>query len=226
MKDKVNYQKIKVLYIMLGVLAMLSCSSLKKIITGVEPLIDRLEFSRYEVDPGDTLTVRVRVSEGDTPLQYDWEADGGQFHAPVDEATVVWQAPVTGGTYRIRVEVSNDIGEDSESRDVTVRSWADPAVSLYSPSPGEYYAQYTRIDILAQATHDNGIRALRLFINDDLKMTLGGHAAAEYAFQEIELDEAGPAEIRVEAEANTTGAMGVDIVTVNVEGIVIGKPKD
>ena len=201
----------------------MGCSSLDKLINGKAPEIDRISFSRYEVDPGDTLTAAVLIDEGDTPMQYEWTCTGGQLLPPDDGASVTWRAPVTGGRYQIKVKVINDIGTDKAEQEVTVRSYTNPVLSLLSPAEGAYYTQYQRIPVEVSATHDNGIRVIRLFVNDTLRASLDGSANMEYRFENVLLNLAGPTEIKVAAEANTTGALSQDSVRVHVEGIVPGK---
>ena len=106
---------------------------------------------------------------------------------------------------------------------MTVRSYTNPSVSLTSPEEGSYFTQYQQIHISVSARHDNGIRVLRLFLNDTLRFSLDGHSSVDYQFTNIELNTAGSTKIKIEAEARNTSTLGADSISVNVEGIVVGK---
>jgi hypothetical protein len=200
-----------------------ACQSLDKLINGKEPVIDRFLLSRYVVDPGDTLTITVLLQEGTEPLTYSWQAEEGQYIQPTDAATVTWQAPARGGTVKLTAKVSNDMGSDKHAQDVTVRSYVNPMVALRAPRDGIYFTQFQQINVEASASHENGIEALHLFVNDTLRSTLAGQTSSGYVFEQVLLGQSGLCKLKVEAEARTTGVVGKDSVTVHVEGIVIGK---
>jgi len=204
-------------------LLLVSCNSLDKLINGVAPEVERITLTQYEIDPGDTLTASVVVDTGDDPMQFEWSVNGGQLLPPTDGSSVIWRAPVTGGQYRLKVKVSNEIGTDKAEQNITVRSYINPVISIQSPLGGQFFTQYQRIPVAVSASHDNGIRALRLFTNDTLRASLDGSAAQSYLFQNVLLGVAGQMEIKIEAVANTTDAVNADSVFINVEGIVPGK---
>jgi len=202
---------------------MAACNKLDKLINGVAPQIDRIDLSSYEVDPGDTLTATVIIAEGDEPMTFQWSCSAGQFLPPVDGEQVRWKAPVTGGAYIIKVGVENDIDKDKAEQELTVRSYTNPAVSITSITTGEYFTQYEVLNITATAIHDNGIRTVKLYLNNGLYSTHDGHSQNRYTFNDVQLETAGSVEIRIVAEARTTSSIGSDTVTIQVEGIILGK---
>lgn len=188
------------------------------------PVIVSLEMSAYEVDPGDTVRVTVTVQDSkDDVLHYEWSTNGGQFIQPLDRPDVRWKAPAVGGSFTITVTVSNEKKSSSQSGTITVRSYLRPYVEILSPKNGEYYVQYTTLNVRVQAQHSNGIHSLSLYVSDTLRTVESGHPGEQYDFMYQLSDSAGSTEIKVEAIANTTGTMGKDSVNIVIEGIVLGK---
>ncbi len=189
------------------------------------PEIVALSLSALLVDPGDTLTAAAELKEMDDPtLEYHWSADGGQFLAPADGPLVHWKAPSVGGTYEIRLMVSNDKKEsEPAAQQVTVRSYSAPYVRIITPADGDIWRQYSTIDITAEADHQNGVETVSLYVNDDLKSTLDGNDSGDYQFSCLLDEPAGVQTIRIDAVAKITGITGSDSVRIRVEGIVIGK---
>jgi hypothetical protein len=202
---------------------LLSCSS-DLLNPDKKPEISSLTLDRYEVDPGDTVTVVVTVRDSkNKALAYGWTASGGQILLPSDQATARWKAPSTGGSYRIKVTVAE--GEKSASRttDVTVRSLVLPDVMILSPQAGAYVIQHDSLSVTARARHDNGIERVRLFINGDLKKTADGGSGENYSFICMVDEPSGGATVRVEAVARVTHLTRSDSVRITIEGLVPGK---
>lgn len=205
------------------IIGMLHCST--DLFEGPKPpTIVSLVMSAYEVDPGDTVQVTVTVEDDDDrTLRYEWSASGGLLIPPSDRAQVLWQAPAVGGEFSITVRVSNEEESASRSGTVTVRSFLKPYVEIQSPEDNDYFVQHSTIEIQIKARHNNGINQVRLYIDDTLRITQTGHSSEQYNFSYVLIDPAGPAEIKVEAVANTTATVGQDSIDIFIEGIVIGK---
>jgi hypothetical protein len=190
------------------------------------PVIVNVEATSYEVNPGDTIRASVNVKNSDKDiLKYEWTSNGGYFIPPYDQTFIYWKAPSEGGNYQIEVKVSNEEKSSTRSVTITVRSEQAPYVEILSPERGEYFAQYSTLDIQAIARHDNGIQQVKLYINDLFRDNKNGQSSDKYNFSYrlTESDSAGVTEIKIEAVANTTGKVGIDSVEINIEGIVLGK---
>ena len=189
------------------------------------PVVDRVTAESYEVDPGDTLRVQVNVGQPNGEfLRFEWSESGGQILQPSDSAGVLWVAPMTGGTYRVSVKVSNEHKSASwETIEVTVRSFVKPAVHIVTPpADGLSVVQYSLFTLEVRAIHSNGIHHVNFYINDHFQRQVSGHPDPAYSLA-FEILDVGAVELKVEAVANVTGTAGTDSVTVNVEGIVLGK---
>jgi hypothetical protein len=189
------------------------------------PKILSVECSAYTVDPGDTVDVSAILTNASDPgLDYRWTAEGGSFLPPVNQPQVQWKAPAVGGVYRITLTVANnDKVSDPYSQSVTVRSFAAPYVDIITPADNSVYLQYSRVEVTAQANHQNGIESVSLYLDETFISRVNGTASEEYRFT-FQIDEqAGIHMLRIEAVAGTTGVIGADEVAVRVEGIVLGK---
>lgn len=190
-----------------------------------EPVLDRLIASAYEVDPGDTVTVYVQVLEpnGDV-LKYEWSANQGNLIQPTDLDTVRWVAPAQGGTTSIRVKVLNEHDKSAESSvSITIRSYTKPFVQIQSPKDGDFVIQNSDVDIRVHATHQNGISRLELWVAGVQVETRAGNHSNNTTFTHHITEPAGSVLISVLAVANTTQAVGSDSLTINVQGIILGK---
>lgn len=189
------------------------------------PVIQSLNLSANEVDPGDTIKITVQLKDMEDPtLVYNWTADGGQFLAPGNEPAVFWKAPAVGGEYHIELIVSNNKKQSApESRTITVRSYAAPFVEIVSPVDGSLFIQYTTIQIQAIANHQNGIETVRLYINDQFQSEIEGKSTEDYQFTYSLSGPEGVNKIRADAVAKLTGVIGSDSVQVRVEGVILGK---
>ncbi len=219
-----NLQKSFILTIcVLVFLTILGCSSdIFEIVKS--PEIESMTLSAYEVDPGDSVRITLKVKNTDSVLHYNWSANGGDFIPPTDQAEVFWKAPREGGQYRITVKVSNEKKSTTKSQNVTVRSYTEPIVEILVPQNGDYLIQYSEIKIQVFAQHNNGINHLNFFIDDTLKTTVNGHIiSSEYEFPYQCSESPGEKEMKIEAFANITGTVGRDSIQVVIEGIVMGK---
>ena len=189
------------------------------------PIILSVECSAYEVDPGDTVEVSATLmNPADPGLDYQWTADGGTFLPPVNQSEVQWKAPAVGGVYQISLTVANnDKVSESYSQTVTVRSFAAPYVEILTPVDNAVFLQYSQLDVMVHANHQNGIEAVSLYVDDTFVSRLNGTASEEYHFIFQVNEPAGVHILRVEAMAKTTGVIGSDQVAIRVEGVVLGK---
>jgi hypothetical protein len=123
------------------------------------PKILSVECSAYTVDPGDTVDVSATLTNASDPgLDYQWTAEGGNFLPPVNQPQVQWKAPAVGGVYRITLTVArNDKVSDPYSQSITVRSFAAPYVEITTPADNSVFLQYSQIEVVVQANHQNGI---------------------------------------------------------------------
>jgi hypothetical protein len=180
----------------------------------------------FIVNPGDTVTLTVEANNPeDGDLSYSWEGGSqGVYLSGRNGISVVWRAPFSGGTYSIRVVVSNEDKSSDQSVNIVVRSLSAPFVRIDDPKRNAYLVQYDQTEITALADHENGIFRVRLIINDTLEFPQNAQVQGDiYTFEWDTNIPFGPAELKIVAEANITGAVGSDSVLVNIEGIVPGK---
>jgi hypothetical protein len=189
-------------------------------------------LSAAEVTVGDTLTASISATNPrEGPLTYEWTSDRGNCLYPKDNDTVLWVAPVSGGECTITVEVSNDLSSIQTSKNVNVVSSSVPVVNISAPQANTYFYIGDKILVDAQAYHDNGISAVRLYVQvhagqDSLIETLESDDDESYNFTKLKAnsDLVGNAVIKVEAEAkNQLQTKGSDQVTIKVLGIHVGK---
>ena len=178
----------------------------------------------FQVYVGDTAYFWVVASDpGGEALSYNWNKSAGNFLTPPDADSVLWRAPVQGGTATIQVNVSNSEKTSDRSKDVNVLSLEKPSVNIIIPAVQSYLVQYEQVEIKAEAFHDNGISYAAFFVNDSLLGLVDGNQSNQYEFIWERADPAGVTEIKVAAYANITGAIGADSITVQIEGVVLGK---
>ncbi|HDQ46214.1 MAG TPA: hypothetical protein ENN17_12085 [bacterium] len=191
------------------------------------PVIERIEASAYEVDPGDTVTVKVIVkNDNDDPLQYTWTATGGRIIPPVNESEIRWIAPARGGIVTLQVTVANEKKSTEQSILITVRSHILPQVQIVAPKTDAFIVQNSLVEIRAVARHDNGIQQVDFIVDGSLCSRQAGTRDDNYRFEHRFVHPSGPLSIVVKATANVTGDVGADSVRVHVEGIILGKPGD
>lgn len=84
------------------------------------PVIDSLSADTL-VTQGSSVTITCTATDDDDDaLEYDWEASGGDFDAPMDSSVVVWIAPYEAGSYTITCMVSDGTEEDDVSETITI----------------------------------------------------------------------------------------------------------
>ena len=216
--------KLFITVLFVGLVVLTGCSS-DIFNPPKDPIIKELILSAYEVNPGDTVAVSVDVEdEKDAVLSYKWEVSGGRLIPPTDGPTVSWIMPVAGGDYTIKVKVSNQDEKSSNKKvTATVRSFQDPVVRILSPAKEVFFVQSEQTCVEADASHENGISAVNLYVNDILQRTMttlpSGHYSADLDLQNW----VGETEIKVEAIARTTRTVGRDSINVYIEGLVLGK---
>ncbi len=212
---------------------LFACDEVGKLINaGKQPKIEApgIEVSADRVLPLDTVRASVRASNPeDGPLDYQWSANGGHFILPADDDSVRWIADLKGGSYRIKVKVSNDNGSDEDSKELQVLNLEAPVVDILEPAPNAYFVLWDTIEVRARAYHENGILWARIrFRNgsrDSVLAETGGQSDPIYRFMFKTNEEmTGKITFIVEAKASTQAAsVGKDSVTINIEGIIPGK---
>lgn len=199
---------------------------LDKLLLDEAPVLGNLTLSAYTVDPGDTIqaVIEVESANGDE-LSYDWSVTRGSIIPPENTKTVMWKVPLTGGQYHIYVKVENEHEKSSSTQqNITVRSFELPQVEIVTPTNGEYFAQYATVPVEVNASHQNGISNVRLFVNDVLESTVEGNLnSTKYRFM-INLDQpVGNVEIKAIASGTLAIESGSDSIFVVTEGVVLGK---
>lgn len=176
----------------------------------VQPL-DSAEFWVTAVDP-----------EGQS-LTYSWSVSGGSIIGSRSGDRIMWQAPLAGSVYSIKVTVSNSDKSTDRTEQITVPSRTAPAVNIDAPAEGSFLIQNSLVTVSVSASHENGIASLALYANDELLETKGGNTKGTYTFDWLIGVPAGQAELKAVATANITGAQSTDMIRVNIEGIIAGK---
>ena len=102
----------------------------------------------FNVDPGDTVTFSVSATNPEEgTLSYEWSKEAGSFIGLNRESSVTWKAPISGGAYWIKVDVSNNDKTTSQTENINVVSPENPYVNINSPAAGEFLVQGTTVDI-------------------------------------------------------------------------------
>lgn len=182
-------------------------------------------LSADSVHPMDTVTASIKaVNPEDGPLYYEWSAAGnGRFIEPADKDTVYWIAPLNGGTYTIKVIVSNEKKHSEAYKDIAVIVVTEPLVDILKPNKDTYFIQYELVEVEAYASHNNEVTTVRLFVNDIKKYEVDHNDTDIYQFEfETDSTMVGTTTIKVEAD-NTLGKTGADSITINVEEFIPGK---
>ena len=223
--------KIKIILFLIITIVLFACDAAEGLFTdrkapNVNPIQSEIGF---EVDPGDTLRLTVNATNPeDGELGYEWSADNnaGTIIGSVNETTFLWKAPLSGGTYRISVKVSNDYKSTTNYVDVIVRSKLNPYVNISAPSGGTYLIQFTPIIMEFEAVHNNGIALIYIYINDQKIDSLVGLTQTDYSYNWNVSASSGDKEIKVVAISKITDKVGSDSINVTIEGIIPGKSGD
>ncbi len=180
-----------------------------------------------EVNPGDTLEFTVSATNPeDGELSYEWTTNGGNIVGSINETVIRWKAPLSGGTYRINVKVSNDYKSTTKYIDIVVWSNTNPNVNINYPTNGMYLIQHTPIELDFEAFHSNGIALIYIYINDQKIDSLNGLTGTNYTFDRWDVDSpAGSTEIKIEA-VSINNTYGTDQINVTIEGVLPGKTDD
>lgn len=181
-------------------------------------------LSNAQILAGDSAEFWVEASNpGSGNLRYDWNKSVGEFLSAPDKDSIKWRAPFRGGDVTIEVKVSNDDKSTTKNKEFIVVSLDTPAVNILSPKKEAYLVQYETIEIEAEAFHDNGVSYVEFFVNDKPIKILDGELSTQYKISWLNEAPAGIAEIKVTAVASITRIMGIDSITVNIEGVIPGK---
>ncbi len=189
-----------------------------------KPVINSVDASPNNVNPGDTVTAIVEATNPEEGLlTYSWSApDGGLFIQPANHDTAFWIAPFTGKTYTLKVTIRNEQKSNSGSDEVTVVSSVKPLVNVSSPTNGSYFVQNEDINIILTAYHDNSLAFVRLFVNDIQQGEESYNASNNYTFSfKTDSSMIGDVPIKVVAGAfDQPGNTGFDLVVISVEAIL------
>ncbi len=221
---------IKKIFLLLTFICLtLACEGVEDIFKDKKPVIsdDGIQFSTSDiVYPSDTVKAWISASNPDKgPLEYKWSErlSRGVFAGANDRDTVRWYA-TSGGSYNLKIKVTNDKGSASTDRDITVISPQNPLVNITSPKENEYFVISQTVEINVIADHANGIASVRFYANDSLAAQLPGNLRGTYEF-DLNLDRpelVGKTVIKVEAVSTST-TTGSDEITIDVGGIIPGK---
>ncbi len=220
----------KVFYILiLPILILAACQGVNNILNPKHPpqlSDDGIILSQDRVMPQDTILAVISATNPlEGPLQFAWYADGGNFLQPADQDSVLWVAPVKGGVYHLRVDVSNQDGTThAPKRQVVVISTSEPVVNILQPQANAYFTVGQTVDVKVRAEHENGIALVNLLVNGNLAAQSDQAQNQIYEFK-LTLDETmvGKTVLRAEAFAgNQMATKGSDEIVILVGGIVAG----
>jgi hypothetical protein len=217
----------KLVYVIIaGFFLLTSCDVEKLLKTTEEPEVSDIfsDAAGFVVQPTKTAkfwVIATNPEEG--VLTYQWTAAGGEYIGSRQNDTLTWRAPITGGQYSVKVEVSNSDKSVTRSREISVPSLNAPQVNITSPKSNEYLVQESSVIVSAMAISENGIFQTDFYVNDSLVSSQSGNSNNNYEFSWIVREEAGPAEVKISATSIQTRLVGRDSIVVNVEGIIPGK---
>ncbi len=219
-------------YLLLGMITVIfffHCDPEKLLNFRKAPVINGFEAVPGEVFPFDTVYAGVSATNPeDGALKYEWSVspEGGTF-LEYQSDKIRWVAPVNGGFYSLKVKVSNEYKDTERSGSVTVLDRVIPVVRISAPVDGDYSLQYAPLKISAEAFHSNGIEYVSLYVNGHLEASRNGNTSNTYSFTFTpDSSFLGPTGISIEAVAKYVSITGKDSVTVNIEGVVLGKPAE
>jgi hypothetical protein len=217
----------KLVYVIIaGFFLLTSCDVEKLLKTTEEPEVSDIfsDASGFIVQPMQTTrfwVIATNPEEG--VLTYQWSVSGGEISGSRQNDTLTWRAPVTGGQYSVKVDVSNSDKSVTRNREISVPSLNAPQVDITSPKTNEYLVQESTVIVNATAFSENGIFKTDFYVNDSLVSSKSGISGNNYEFSWIVREKAGPSELKISATARQTGLIGRDSIVVNVEGIIPGK---
>ncbi len=215
--------------LLVAALTLVACEQVGDLINPKHPPeldAQGIVLSQDQVMPRDTVTASIKATNPlDGPLQFEWQADGGNFLPPFDSDTVLWVAPLSGGLYHLWVTVSNEDGKTtSPKKQINVISTSQPIVNILQPPEGKYFVVGQTCTVKVKAEHENGIALVRLWVNQQF---MGAQDAApagyfEFAFKVTE-SMVGKTLLRAQAVArNQLQSTGEDETYIFVGGIVPG----
>jgi hypothetical protein len=220
-----NYFK----YFLLLILFLFACNAAEELLqTKKAPNVSAIQSDKgFNVNPGDTVSFSVSATnpeEGD--LSYEWTSEAGTYLGSCRESLVLWKAPISGGKYWIKVDVSNNHKTTSKSDEIEVISPDDPYVNIILPQSNDYLVQGSSVDIQFEAIHSNGISEVFIEVNDSTIFSRPGQQQNNYSFLWNVSGPAGEAEFKIIARSNITDKIGLDSIFVTIEGIIPGKSGD
>ena len=207
---------------------LFACDKVDELLDPYEaPIIENIEESVNNVSAGDTVHIEVIATNPEEGLlYYEWTSnpDGGRFVLPADEAAVDWIAPFKGGTYQIKVKVSNEQKSSEAYVNIVVRSTQKPILEINEPPNGSHHIQYSEIHIESIAYHENFISKVWLFINGTLVDSSDYQSSDRYDFTIIAGPELiGETIIKVVAYSDAANLSSEKSVVIFIEGILPGK---
>ena len=216
----------------LFLLIFASCDEAKKILNIREaPVIEEIILVPDDglLYPKDTVYAEVTASNPeDGALTYYWSTEpenAGQFAAARDKAFTRWEAPFSGGEYKLKIEVSNGYKSVEKHRIVKVAEIGDPIVEIVSPVSGAYHVQNQPLEISGNVFHGNGIENISLRINGVLiaKKNTVNNGPFTFSFTP-DSSYLGSTAILVEAVAKIVATAGSDRVDISIEGFLPKRP--
>jgi hypothetical protein len=122
-----------------------------------KPVISELDVSKTDpfVNEEVTLTVDANDPDGNLPLEYVWQANGGFFTTETDNVAK-WLSP-TSGTFQITIVVNDQAG-GSTSRTVPINVQANhaPVIEGWNLDPGGSVSAGGLVTITLNVTDEDG----------------------------------------------------------------------
>lgn len=203
----------------------IACNLAEDLVTEKKaPEVDPIQSDKgFNIDPGDTIIFSVNATNPEEgSLSYEWSKQAGEFLSSNQESSVTWEAPISGGSYWIKVEVSNGDKTTSQTTDINVVSPENPFVRIIAPVNDDYLVQGTTVDIKFEAIHNNGISEVFVLINDSTIFSQPGTTQSEYSYSWNIFGPSGDTEIKIMARSNISDKIGADSINVTIEGILPG----
>ncbi|MBN2354724.1 hypothetical protein JXO59_01355 [candidate division KSB1 bacterium] len=209
----------KIVNISIGLILffVLSCNVVDKL-TNTPPLVESISAEKIICNVGDTLWVRVQVSDpDDDPVTASWTADGG-FFISNQGIEVDWVAPKTAGYYTLIVTVRDDKGGEMEERiSITVLPLEKPVVRITQPQDGAYFTALGSLTITVSAEPANFVGVE--FYLDDVKRLSDPSPPFTMDWPLDGLS--GPLRIKAVAfRLDSPGIQSADSIRVSIEGVI------
>lgn len=201
--------------------------------SGQKPVIDGVHATRPSLLVGDTTTLYVNARDlnGET-LDYVWTAlDGGTFvknndiNTPVTTTNtdvILWKAPQSSGTKRIRIRVNNESEKNAmDTVTVYVAGVSSPVVTIDYPSNNSYLSASLDSIFIQARTLPAAMDSMKCYVNDVLIGRTVNTGSSNFVWYILHLN--GPQTIRVQAwehlltGSTTTGEFSVNV---SIEGTV------